>query len=49
MVAGLQVPVMALLEVAGSVGAVVFWQSGAIGVNVGVISGVTVIDHSSLG
>ena len=30
MVAGLQVPVMPLLEVAGNVGAVAFWHSGPI-------------------
>ena len=36
-VAGLQVPVILLFDVAGSVGAVEFWHSGPIGVNVGVI------------
>lgn len=35
-VAGLQVPVILLLEVVGSVGAVLFWQRGLIWVNVGV-------------
>jgi hypothetical protein len=36
-IAGLQVPVMALLEVFGREGAVEFWHSGPICVNVGVI------------
>ena len=36
-VAGLHVPVILLLDVAGSEGAVEFWHSGTIGVNVGVI------------
>ena len=38
-VAGLQVPVMPLVEVVGSAGAVLFWQSGPIAVNAGVICG----------
>jgi hypothetical protein len=38
-VAGLQVPVTPLLDVVGNVGAVLFWQSGPIAVNVGVICG----------
>jgi hypothetical protein len=41
--AGLHVPAMSLFEVAGKVGAVVFWQSGPIWVNDGVISVVTSI------
>ena len=36
-VAGLHVPVMPLFDVAGNVGAVAFWHSGPICVNVGVI------------
>lgn len=36
-VAGLQVPANPLSDVVGSVGAVLFWHSGPIGVNVGVI------------
>lgn len=36
-VAGLHVPVMPLLDVDGSAGAVAFWHSGPICVNVGVI------------
>ena len=43
MVAGLHVPGMPLLDVAGSVGAVLFWQSGPIAVNVGVICGLIVM------
>ena len=38
-VAGLHVPVILLLDVVGNVGAVLFWQSGPIAVNVGVICG----------
>ena len=37
MVAGLHVPVMPLVDVAGNAGAVLFWHSGPICVNVGVI------------
>ena len=37
MVAGLQVPVMLLVDVAGSGGAALFWHSGPICVKVGVI------------
>jgi hypothetical protein len=36
MVAGLHVPVKLLVDVVGSVGAVLFWHNGAIAVNVGV-------------
>ena len=43
MVAGLHVPVIPLFDVAGSVGAVLFWQSGPIAVNVGVICGSTIM------
>ena len=39
MVAGLHVPGMPLLDVAGSVGALEFWQSGPIAVNEGVTCG----------
>ena len=42
-VAGLHVPVMPLLDVVGSAGAVLFWQSGTIAVNDGVICGLTVM------
>ena len=42
-VAGLHVPVIPLLDVVGNAGAVLFWQSGAICVNVGVTSEVTVM------
>ena len=42
MVAGLHVPVMPLLEVVGKAGAVLFWQSGPVCVNVGVTCGLTV-------
>jgi hypothetical protein len=37
MIAGLQVPVMPLLDVAGNTGAVAFTQSGPMIVNTGVI------------
>ena len=43
MVDGLQVPVIPLLDVDGNAGAVAFWQSGVIAVNVGVSSVVIVI------
>ena len=45
MVAGVQFPVIAgvLVELAGRAGGVLFWQSGPIWVNVGVICGSTVI------
>ena len=43
MVAGLHVPVIPLSEVVGNAGAVGFWHSGAIGVNAGVSSAVTVM------
>ena len=36
-VAGLHVPVIPLFDVVGRTGAVLFWQSGPIAVNVGVI------------
>jgi hypothetical protein len=39
MVAGLHVPVMALFELPGREGAVEFWHSGPIWVNVGIIEG----------
>ena len=42
-VAGLHVPVIPLVEVAGNIGAVEFWQSGPIWVNAGATFGVTVI------
>ena len=42
-VAGLQVPVILFVDVAGSVGAVVPEQIGAIASNVGVMLGVTVM------
>jgi hypothetical protein len=42
-VAGLHVPLMPLFDVAGSVGAVAFWQSDPIAVNVGVICGLIVM------
>jgi hypothetical protein len=54
MVAGLHVPVIPLLDVVGSVGAVLFWQSGPIAVNDGVICGsmvmlsVATVAHSPL-
>ena len=41
MVAGFQVPVMPLVEVAGKAGAVEFWHSGPIWVKVGVMLLVT--------
>jgi hypothetical protein len=41
-VAGLHVPVMPLIDVAGNDGAVEFWQSGPIAVNVGVTCGLIV-------
>jgi hypothetical protein len=43
MVAGLQVPVILLLEVVGSAGAVLFWHKGPICVNVGAMALVTTI------
>jgi hypothetical protein len=42
-IAGFHVPVIPLLDVAGNAGAVLFWQSGAMVVNVGVICVVTAI------
>jgi len=42
-VAGFHVPPMPLLDIAGSVGAAAFWQSGPIAVNVGVTCGLMVI------
>ena len=42
-VAGLQVPVMPLLEVVGNAGAVAFWHSGAMVVNIGISCGLTVM------
>ena len=38
-VAGLHVPGMPLFEVVGNAGAVLFWQSGPMAVNVGVTCG----------
>ena len=43
MVAGLHVPLIPLLDVEGNVGAVLFWQSGPIAVNVGVTCGLMVM------
>ncbi len=43
MVAGLQVPVILLFDVAGNVGAVAFWHRGAICVKVGDIPVLMVI------
>ena len=43
MVAGLQVPLIPLLDVNGRAGAVLFWQSGPIAVNAGIICGSTVM------
>ena len=43
MVAGLHVPLTPLVDVAGKAGAVLFWHSGPIAVNVGVSSGSTVM------
>ena len=40
--AGLQVPVILLLDVVGSTGAVLFWHNGPICVNTGVTFGLTV-------
>ena len=42
MVAGLHVPVIPLLDVVGNTGAVLFWHSGPICVNVGVTCVLTV-------
>ena len=42
-VAGLQVPVIPLLDVVGNAGALEFWQSGPIAENVGVTCGSTVM------
>ena len=42
-VTGFHVPTNPLVEVAGSAGAVLFWQSGPICVKVGVTAGLTVI------
>ena len=44
MVAGLQVPVMPLVDEAGSRGGAVFWQSGPMGLNVGVMPVVMVTE-----
>ena len=43
MVAGLQVPVMLLFDVVGNAGAVAFWHSGAMVVNIGISCGLTVM------
>ena len=42
MVVGFQVPVIPLVEVAGNVGGVEFWQSGPIGLKDGIVGGFTV-------
>ena len=42
-VAGLHVPAMPLLDVVGNAGALEFWQSGPIVLNVGVICGLIVM------
>ena len=42
MAAGLHVPVIPFVDVDGNAGAVLFWQSGDIGVNAGIICGFTV-------
>lgn len=42
-VAGLQVPVIPLVELAGNAGAVLFWQSGPIAVNAGTVAAFTTI------
>ena len=47
-VAGLHVPVIPLVEVVGSVGAALFWQSGPIPVSAGVINGLMVIINDPL-
>ena len=43
MIAGIHEPLMPFVEVAGRAGALLFWQSGPIGVNAGMISGSMVI------
>ena len=43
MVAGFHVPVTPLLDVAGNAGAVLFWQSGPIALNVGTVGASTVM------
>ena len=43
MVAGDHVPVMPLIDLTGRAGGALFWQSGPIWVNVGVIAAVTLI------
>ena len=48
MVAGLHVPVMPLVEVVGNAGAALFWQSGPIGVNAGVICGSIVMTNGAV-
>ena len=47
-VAGLHVPVMPLLDVVGNAGAILFWQSGPIAVNAGVICGLMVIGNVAM-
>ena len=47
-VAGLHVPVIPLVEVVGNAGGVLFWQSGPIAVNVGVICGLMVIGNVAM-
>ena len=41
--AGLQVPLMPLVDIPGSTGATLFWQSAPIASKAGVVAGVTVI------
>ena len=41
-VAGLHVPVIPLMDVVGSTGAVLFWHNGPIAVNVGITCGLIV-------
>ena len=43
LIVGLQVPVMPLVDVVGSTGAVAFWHTAATGANVGIVGAVTVI------
>ena len=47
-VAGIHVPVMPLIEVVGNAGAVLFWHSGPIAVNAGVICGLIVIGNVAM-
>jgi hypothetical protein len=47
-VAGFQVPLIPLVDVAGNAGAVAFWHNGPIAVNVGVIDEVITISIVAL-